>query len=166
MATERLGAQWVHWWQGKRPGERRALAVFGALLVALLAWALLWLPLTRDLAAQRAASARAAAALASGRATAVDLAALTRTAAPPPLDDAAARSVIERTLGQQQLTPALAGYEWRDGRARLTLTAAPLPALASALEAIERDARLFVVEASLTALAAPGQVRAELTLGR
>ena len=56
--------------------------------------------------------------------------------------------------------------EWRDGRARLTLTAAPVPALAAAVEAIERDARLFVVEASLTALAAPGQVRAELTLGR
>ena len=143
------------------------LAAVGALLVALLAWALLWLPLARDLAAQRAASARTAAtALAAGRATAVDLAALTRTAAPPPLDDAVARSVIERALGQHQLTPALAGFEWRDGRARLTLTAAPLPALASALEAIERDARLFVVEASLTALAAPGQVRAELTLAR
>jgi type II secretory pathway component PulM len=166
MAAERPGAQWVDWWHGKRPGERRALLAFGALIIALLAWALLWLPLTRDLAAQRAASARTAAALAAGRATAVDLAALTRTAAPPPLDEAAARGVIERALGQHQLTPALAGFEWRDGRARLTLTAAPLPALASALETIERDARLFVVEASLTALAAPGQVRAELTLGR
>ena len=166
MTAEGPTARWTGWWLAKRPGERRALGALAAMIVVVLAWALAWLPLARGLAAQRAESARAATTLAAGRATAVDLAALTRTAAPAPLDDAAARGVIERALGQQQLTAALASFEWRDGRARLTLTAAPLPALAVTLETIERDARLFIVEATLTALASPGQVRAELTLAR
>jgi general secretion pathway protein M len=166
MAAESLAARWSGWWLAKRPGERRVLGALAAAIAVALAWALLWLPLNRDLAAQRADAARTATALAAGRATAADLAALGRTAAPSPLDDAAARGAIERALGQQQLTAALASFEWRDGRARLTLTAAPVPALAAALDAIERDARLFVVEATLTALAVPGQVRAELTLAR
>ncbi len=59
---------------------------------------------------------------------------------------------------------AVTSIDWRDGRARIVLAEVGYDALIVALEALQRDARLRVVEATLTARVEPGIVRAELTL--
>ena len=67
---------------------------------------------------------------------------------------------------QQNLRSAVTQLEWRDGRAYVVLAAVDYDALIVALEAMQRDARLRAVEATLTARVEPGMVRAELTLAR
>ncbi len=62
--------------------------------------------------------------------------------------------------------PAVTSLDWRDGRAHVVLAAVGYDALIVALEALQRDARLRAVEATLTARVEPGTVRAELTLAR
>jgi hypothetical protein len=49
---------------------------------------------------------------------------------------------------------------------RITLPSARFDALVGALEALQRDAALHVVEATLTARVEPGTVRAEVVLGQ
>ena len=74
--------------------------------------------------------------------------------------------LLDRVLAQQNLREAVTSLDWRDGRARIVLAAVGYDALIVALEALQRDARLRVVEATITARVEPGIVRAELTLGR
>ena len=56
--------------------------------------------------------------------------------------------------------------DWQEGRARIVFAAVGYDALIVALEALQRDAQLRAVEATLTARVEPGMVRAELTLAR
>jgi type II secretory pathway component PulM len=77
-----------------------------------------------------------------------------------------ARADLERVLAQQNLRALLTQQDWKDGRARLTFGAVQYDALIAALEALQRDARLRIVEATLTARIEPGTVRAELVLAR
>ena len=77
-----------------------------------------------------------------------------------------ARADLERVLAQQNLRAAVTQLDWRDGRAHVVLAAVGYDALIAALEALQRDARLRAVEATLTARVEPGTVRAELTLAR
>ena len=56
--------------------------------------------------------------------------------------------------------------DWQAARARLTFESVPFDALVRLLEAVQRDARLRVVEGKLIARVDPGTVRAELTLAR
>jgi type II secretory pathway component PulM len=78
-----------------------------------------------------------------------------------------ARADIERVLAERGLaTGTAAPIDWRDGRARVTLESARFDALVGALEALQRDAKLRVVEATLTARVEPGTVRAEIVLAR
>jgi type II secretory pathway component PulM len=67
---------------------------------------------------------------------------------------------------QQNLRAAVTQLEWRDGRAHVVLAAVGYDALVGALEALQRDAGLRVVEATLTARVEPGTVRADFTLAR
>jgi type II secretory pathway component PulM len=139
-----------------------AAALAMAAAIALL-WAGFWQPMARDTAALRLAIAGDAAALAQAREIAREMA--SAPPGPPQRTPTDARGMLDRVLAQQNLQRVVTSLDWRDGRARIVLAAVGYDALIIALEALQRDARLRVVEATITARVEPGIVRAELTLG-
>jgi type II secretory pathway component PulM len=154
----------ANWLAAKSRAERRIVAAILLLVGITLLWAALWQPLTRDVAALRIAQAGTAAALADARRMAKEIADLARM--PPREAPADARAVLERMLVQQNLRAAVTQLESRDGRAHVVFAAVGYDALVGALEALQRDAGLRTVEATLTARVEPGMVRADVTLGR
>lgn len=153
------------WWATKTRTERRIVAALALVLALAALWALVWRPITRDTSALRAAAPAERAALAESRRMVADIAGLARSAPVKPAADA--RADIERVLAERGLaTGTAAPIDWRDGRARVTLESARFDALVGALEALQRDAKLRVVEATLTARVEPGTVRAEIVLAR
>jgi len=154
----------VRWWSTKSPAERWGVGTVVLLAIAAVAWLALWQPLTRDIAALRVANARDAAALVEARQTVDEIAGLARSAAPPASADP--RADFERILTQQNVRAAVTQQEWKDGRVSVAFGAVEFDALVGALEALQRDARLRVVEATIAARVEPGVVRAELVLAR
>ena len=154
----------VRWWSSKSRRERWIVAVLAQVVFAALVWGLVWQPLTRDIAAARASIARDNVALVEGQRMAGELAGLARTA--PAAGDADPRVDLERVLAQQNLRAGLTQLEWKDGRARLVYSAVNFDALVAGLEALQREARLRIVDATLTARVEPGKVRAEIALAR
>ena len=152
------------WFATKSRAERGIVAALLILVTSALLWAALWQPLMRDTAALRVTQAGNAAALAQARGVAKEIDELTRSPATDAPPDA--RASLERILLQQNLRSAVTQLEWRDGRAHIVLAAVDYDALIVALEAMQRDARLRAVEATITARVEPGIVRAELTLAR
>jgi type II secretory pathway component PulM len=152
------------WLATKSRAERRI--VTGVLILATVAvlWAAVWQPLIRDTAALRVAHATNAAALVEARRMAAEIGGLAR----PPVAEAPSdvRADLERILVQHSLRSMVTQLEWRDGRAHVVLAAVGYDALIGALEAMQRDARLRAVAATLTSRIEPGIVRAELTLAR
>lgn len=168
MATVRaslpMPAGVAQWWTTKAPRERRLLALLAAIALVIALWALLWQPLVRDLAAMRLAQVQGAAALVEARAKAQEMAGLAK--APVPATPADDRASLDRVLAQHGLRGGAAQISWQQGRVHLVFAAVGYDALIAALEALQRDARLRVIEATLTARVEPQTVRAELTLGR
>ena len=160
----RVPAPVASWLATKSRAERRIAATILLLVVIALLWTALWQPLTRDMAALRIAQAGSAATLADARRMANEIGGLART--PPKEAPADARATLERILVQQNLRAAVTQLEWRDGRAHVVLAAVGYDALVGALEALQRDAGLRAVEATLTARVEPGTVRADFTLAR
>ena len=155
----------ARWWATKTRAERRIVAVLALVLALAALWALVWRPLTRDTSALRAAAPAERAALVQAERMVAEIAGLTRSAPVTPAADP--RAEIERALAERGLaTNAATAVDWRDGRARVTLDAARFDALLAALDALQRDARVRVVEATLTARVEPGTVRAEIVLAR
>ena len=159
-ATETRLIQWRQWWQLRSPAERTALLVAGGIALVLFAWVLIWQPLTRDTERLERRLIEQRAALATARRQAAEIAALARSAVDPSPRDA--RSDVDSTLARQGLK-ATAIDRGDDQRLRVTLDAVSFDALASLLEALQRDARLNVVDLTAAARVEPGQVRAEMT---
>ena len=154
----------ANWTATHSPTERRIAAAL-AILVALAAlWTMVWQPMTRDATSLLVAQATDAAALARAREMTKEIGELARAA--PKAISTDARADLDRALLQQNLRSAVTSVDWRDGRAHVVLAAVSYDALIGALEALQRDARLRVVEGTITARVEPGTVRAELTLGR
>jgi general secretion pathway protein M len=154
----------AQWWRGKSARERRIVAVVAGIALMGALWTLAWQPLARDLAAMRAGQAQRIATLAEARRMAGEMAELARSGAPVvPVDD---RAALERVLAQYGLRAAATELAWQDARARIVFGAVGFDALVTMLEALQRDAHLRVIEATLTARVEPGTVRAELTLAR
>jgi len=153
----------ARWWSSQPPLVQRRwrwAAIVAALVVAI---AVVAQPLVRSADATRSALAHDAIALAEARARSVEIASLSRTAVPAAGD---AKSELDRVLAQSGLRPAVTQLDWQDGRARLTFAAVGFDALVRALETLQREARLRIVDAKITARVDPGTVRAELTLAR
>jgi type II secretory pathway component PulM len=148
----------------KSPAERRTTVVVLVVVVAAVLWAALWIPLTRDIGSLRNTRAANAAALAEARERAKEASELSRTASTAAAIDG--RAELDRTLVQQSVRPAVTSLDWRDGRAQVVFAAISYERLIGLLEALQRDARLRAVEATITARVEPGMVRAELTLAR
>jgi type II secretory pathway component PulM len=77
-----------------------------------------------------------------------------------------APAVVDQVLGERGIAAGSAQVAWEDGRARLTLAAVRFDTLIAALDALQRDTGLRVVDATLTARVDPGTVRAEILLAR
>ena len=164
LVVLRAPAPVARWWSSKSGGERRIVAGLALVVLAALAWWVIWQPVTRDIVASRASLVRGSAALAHARRMNDELAGLARMAAPA--GDADPRADLERVLVQHNLRAALTQQDWKDGRARLVFGAVNYDALVASLETLQRDTRLRVVEATLTARVEPGTVRVELVLAR
>jgi len=164
LSAIRAPAPVVRWLAEKTRGERRFLTALLVVATVVLVWAVIWQPLVRDTVAMRAAQHGNAAASAAARRTADEIAGLARTSDTPVATDA--RGSLERVLAQQNLRSAVTQLDWQDGRARVVFAAVRFDALIVALEALQRDAHLRAVEATVTARVEPGMVRANLTLAR
>jgi type II secretory pathway component PulM len=166
MATSRPAfrapAPLANWLATKTRAERSFVVAFLLVVTIALLWAVAWQPLMRDTAALRIAQAGDASALAEARSMASEIGSIAPTRAPEPPADL--RANHERILAQQNLRSAVTQLDWRDGRAHVVFAAVGYDALIVALEALQRDARLRAVAATLTARVEPGMVRAELTL--
>ena len=93
-----------------------------------------------------------------------EIAGLART--PAATDAPDARSSLERVLSQQNLRSAVTQLDWQEGRARLVFAAVPYDALITMLDALQRQAQLRAMEATITSRVETGTVRAELTVAR
>lgn len=152
------------WWRGKSARERVIFAVLAITAAALALWVALWQPLVHDVATLRSARANEVTAIEEGRRMAEEIAALAKE--PPPAAPADDRADLERVLASHGLRGATTQIGWQEGRAQLVFGAVGYGALIGVLEALQREARLRVIEATLTARVEPGTVRAELTLAR
>ena len=164
FAALRASSPVSRWWSTKTAKERHVVEAVAMVALAAVAWWLVWQPLVRDIEAMRVAQARDATALSAAAKTADEIAGLARGSAPEPTTNA--RTELERVLAQQGLRGAVTQIEWQEGRARIVFADVKFDALVAALEALQRDARLRVVEGTLTARVEPGTVRAELTVAR
>ena len=152
------------WIASHSPAERGIAAALAIVAVIALLWVAFWQPMAGDAAALRLAKAGNAAALAQAREIAREMA--STPPAPPQTTSTDARALLDRVLAQQHLGGAVTSLDWRDGRARIVLAAVGYDPLIAALEALQRDARLRVLEATITARVEPGIVRAELMFAR
>ena len=152
------------WWSSKSAAERRIIAGVTSLVIAALAWWVVWQPLTRDIAVTRQTNARGMVALAEAHTMTEEMAGLARAAATGSGGDP--RADFERVLAAQNLGTSVSQQDWKDGRGRIVFSAVSYEALIAGLEALQRDARLRVAEATLTARVEPGMVRAEIVLTR
>ena len=164
FTTPRAPTPVARWLAGKTATERRIVAATAAAVAIAALWLAVWEPLRRDADTLRAAHATTAAELAAARKMTEEAAGLARTQAPPAPSDP--RATLDRVLAQQNLRGAVTQLEWQEGRAHMVLAAVPYDALIAVLEALQREGKLRVVDATLTARVEPGTVRAELTLAR
>jgi len=164
LSAIRAPAPVARWLAGKSRGERRAAAALLVAVAGLLLWGIIWQPLVRDIEAMRIAQRVDADALLAARAMAEEAAGLTRERVATAPGDAHAG--LERVLAAHDLRAGATQVEWQDGRARLVFAAVGYHTLIAALEALQRDENLRVVEAVIAARVEPGMVRAEITLAR
>ena len=160
-ARERL----AQWWQSRSRHEKHALAAAGALVALALVWLIVWQPLVRDSdrLAHRLAADRAT--LADARRIADEIAGLARAPAAPVAADP--RAALDPVLSAQNLRTAATQIERIDNdRVRITFDTISVDALTAFLDAVQRDARLRVVEVVATARVEAGRVRADVTLTR
>jgi type II secretory pathway component PulM len=152
------------WFGARTLRERTLLTCTAALVAGFAAWFGLWIPLTADIATLRAEAQRSRAALADGRRIAEAIPALARAArAPEPLPP---RAAVERAATAAfGTTPGLL-IGAADDSIRVTLPAVAFDAVAGFVESLQREARLQLHEATLTARVEPGTVRAELVFRR
>ncbi len=149
------------WWQRATRRERVMLVAAALVTGIAIAWLGVWEPVNRELTRMEADMARERALLARARSQTEEIATITVA---PPRQAADLKSGVEAALAQRGL--AATSVELREARVRVVLAAARFDALIAALGALQRDAGVRVVEATLATRVEPGTVRAELTLVR
>jgi type II secretory pathway component PulM len=168
MAASDIGlrtpAPIARWLAEKTRSERRIVVAIAAAVGVALLWLAIWQPLRADTEALRTTRDVNAAALAAARKMTEEAAGLARTTTAPATVDS--RTVLERTLNQHNLRGAVTQLDWQEGRAHVVFAAVSYEALIGLLEALQRDAGVRAIDATLTARVEPGTVRADLTLAR
>jgi type II secretory pathway component PulM len=155
----------AQWWQLRSRSERILLTAAAGVAGLALAWLVVWQPVVRDTDRLTRQIESDRATLADARRRADEIAGLARSA--PSVATADARAALDPVLAQQNLKAAATTIERIDNeRIRLTFDTIGFDALTAFLDALQRDARLRVVELVATARVEPGQVRADVTLAR
>jgi type II secretory pathway component PulM len=154
----------ARWWGAKAHGERRIVAALTTIIVAAIGWLVVWQPLQRDVAALSASVPAQRRAVVEGQRMADEMAGLARAGAVAAAGDP--RADLERVLTQRGIRGAATQIDWQEGRARVVFATVAIDTLIPTMEALQRDAGLRVVDATLTARVEPGNVRAELVLAR
>jgi type II secretory pathway component PulM len=155
----------AHWWHVRSRGERTWLGVIVTAIVLSVLWLFVWQPLVRDTdrLVQRAPLDRAA--LAEARRASDEIAGLARSAPAPQVGDP--RAALDAALAAKNLKGVATQIERIDNeRLRVTFERIDFDALAVALDALQREARVRAVEVVATARVEPGLVRADVTLTR
>lgn len=152
------------WLATKSPVERAIAVGLLVAVAAALLWVIVWQPLASDTSSLRVVQSANAVALALARDRVKEIVELSRTG--PKAEPVDARADLDRILAQQNLRSLATSAEWREGRVHLVFAGIGYDTLVGLLETLQRDARLRVVEATISARVDPGTVRAELTLAR
>lgn len=152
------------WFATRTPRERALVTAAVVLVAGFAAWLGLWIPLDADIATLRAEAPRSRTALAEGRKMAEAIPGLAR--APRGPEPSPRRAAVERAAATAFGTVpglAIAGPE---DSLRVTLPAVAFDGVVVFVESLQREARLQLHEATLTARVEPGTVRAELVFRR
>jgi type II secretory pathway component PulM len=163
LASLRAPAALARWWSTKSRGERTLAGGLAIVAIATVAWWALWQPLARDISALRVANARDAVALGEARRMTDEIAGLARAAAPAAPADP--RADFRRIVASRACAVRSRSRSGRTG-ARRRVRRGRLRRAIATLEALQRDARMRVVDAMIAARVEPGTVRAELVLAR
>jgi len=164
MQAAALPVPVVRWWAAKASAERRIVFIVATLAVAAIGWLGVWRPLTRDVALMRSERTQNATALAEAGRMVDEIAGLARGGGVGTPGDP--RADAERVFAAHGLREQVTQLDLQEGRARIVFAAVPFAQLVPALEALQRETRLRLIEATLTARVEPGSVRAELALAR
>ena len=151
-------------WDRASARERRVLVAGAVVVIGAVLWAFLWRPVTADIEPTRDALALERARLATARAEINEMASLAKDATPTKTTDI--RSSVERVLVDRGLRPAVTVLDTTPDSAHLVFGAVSFPALVGAIDALAREERLRVVEATMNARVESGMLRADLTLAR
>lgn len=164
MATTAMSERsFRQWWRLRSALERSIVAGLALLLGLGLLWVLLWQPMQRDSLRLRRELAAQGTALAQARRQADEIVALSRQPASVPANSP--RADLDALLAKEGLR-ATAIETLDAGRLRLTFDNVGFHTLATVLQSLQQDARLYAVEVSATARVEPGKVRAEVVLTR
>ncbi len=150
-------------WARASTRERRLVVLAALVVVGGAGYAWLWQPMVADSARLARDLPRERAVLTAARAQAAEIVALAKTPAPPrgPL-----RATVEQALAEHGLRPDAGTLDEKEGRLRVDLASVRFDALVPLLAALAQKGGVRVIEATVTQRVEPGQVRAELVLGR
>ena len=152
-------------WDTARPAQRVLFCAFVAVLAVVLGVFYVAMPLRDAIARAKNDVERNRMVLDIARARANESASLARDS--PAAHAGEPAPAIDRVLSRHGLQFVPSGSKSADGGLlSIVIARARFDALVGALEALERDEGIHVVEATLTALVDPGFVRAELSLRR
>lgn len=152
------------WLDARTPRERGLIVAAAVLVAGFAVWLMIWVPLDASIATLRSEAPRSRAALAEGRRMAEAIPALARSARAP--EPAPPRAAVERAAAAAFGTVPGLLIGGADESIRVTLPAVAFDAVVMFVESLQREARLQLHEATLTARVEPGTVRAELVFRR
>lgn len=150
-------------WARASTRERRLIALAALVVLGGAGYAWVWQPMVADTARLVRDLPRERTVLAAAQAQAAELVSLAKAPAAPrgPL-----RPAIEHALAAHGIRPDAGALDEKEGRVRVNLAAIRFDALVPLLAALAQGSGIRVIEATLTQRVEPGQVRAELALGR
>lgn len=148
------------WWHRLTRTEQAAWTALAIAVLAVVTWSLAWTPLSRDLARRQASAPAERTALARAQAQAAVIAGAQANATATPTSPNAVSAILARH-GLRATASSVAG----DGTVKLAFDGVRFDDLLAALADVQREARLAVREADISARVEPGRVRADLTLG-
>lgn len=150
-------------WVRASTRERRLLMLAALVVLGGAGYAWAWQPMVADTARLSRDLPRERAVLAAARAQAAELVALGKAPVAPrgPL-----LTAVEHALAGHGVRLNAGSLDEKDGRVRVNLGAIGFDALVPLLAALTQKGGVRVIEATVTQRVEPGQVRAELVLGR
>lgn len=157
--TLRAGLQ--AFWQARSARERVVLAGGAGLILLITAYALLWRPLLIDLARMEEQLPRLRAQAAEVARAGDEITRLRAQAPAGALDPAQLASLIERTAATHGLQGRIAALDKSRSRVSVSLERASFDAWMNWVDELHRGHRVVLTSSKLSALDAPGIIRAE-----